>query len=60
MFRHIGFGDQEGFGVAAIFSVWASETGTDPEYAGKKTKKSQNKKDTKREARVGTLHNRAP
>ena len=33
MFGHIGFGDQEGFGVAAIFSVWESETGTVPNYA---------------------------
>lgn len=32
MFGHIGFGDQEGFGVAAIFSIWESETGTLPEY----------------------------
>ena len=32
MFGHIGYGDQEGFGVAAIFDVWERETGTIPEY----------------------------
>ena len=33
MFGHIGYGDQEGFGVAAIFDVWERETGRVPEYA---------------------------
>ena len=36
MFGHIGYGDQEGFGVAAIFDVWERETGTVPEYASLK------------------------
>ena len=36
MFGHIGYGDLEGFGVAAIFDVWERETGTVPEYASLK------------------------
>ena len=36
MFGHIGYGDQEGFGVAAIFDVWERETGRVPEYTALK------------------------
>lgn len=32
MFSHIGYGDQEGFGVAAIYDIWERETGSIPEY----------------------------
>ena len=36
MFGHIGFGDQEGFGISSIiYEIWEAETNTKPEYLEK-------------------------
>lgn len=32
MFNHIGYGDQEGFGIVKIYTIWEQDTGNSPEY----------------------------
>jgi len=32
MFGHIGYGDQEGFGIVTIYTKWNQQTGNDPVY----------------------------
>ena len=32
MFNHIGYGDQEGFGIVTIYTKWKQQTGNEPIY----------------------------
>ncbi|MDD3052555.1 MAG: ATP-binding protein [Candidatus Cloacimonetes bacterium] len=32
MFNHIGYGDQEGFGIVTIYEKWKQQTGDEPAY----------------------------
>ena len=32
MFNHIGYGDQEGFGIVTIYAKWKQQTGDEPIY----------------------------